>query len=65
MAEASILALCVSVLEHVVDCHKDDLNLDKEWSLGVLMIHKNISFLPKFRHLYVPYFHLYIYFRAP
>jgi len=56
MAEANILALCVSVLEHVVDCHKEDLDLDKEWSVGVLMIHKNI--LPKFRHLYVPYFHI-------
>ena len=49
-----------SVLEHVVDCHKDDLNLDKEWNVQMLMeslIDRNISFLPKFRLLYVSHYH--------
>ena len=26
-----------SVLEHIVDHHKEELNLDKEWNVGVLM----------------------------
>jgi len=41
----------VSLLEHVVDCHKDYLNLDIKWNVGVLMerlIDRNISFLLKF-----------------
>ena len=49
-----------TVLEHVVDCHKNDLNLDKEWNVRVLMkrlTDRNISFLPKFRLLYVSHYH--------
>ena len=45
-----------SVLEHVVDHHREEPNLDKEWNVGVLMRtlkERNISFLPKFRKLYV------------
>ena len=50
-----IHAIAVSVLEHVVDRHKEDLDLDKNWNVGVLLKHieKNISFLPKFRNLHV------------
>ena len=64
MTEANILAPYlrslnpylqnVSVLEHAVDCHKDDL------------IDRDISFLPKFRHLLGCYhLYLFVYFRAP
>ena len=42
-----------SVLEHVVDYHRD---VDVHWNVGVLMnrlMDRTISFLPKFRNLHV------------
>ena len=45
-----------SVLEHIVDQHREDLNLDRGCTVEVVMrrlIELNISFLPKFRKLYV------------
>ena len=47
-----------SVLEHMVDHHRREINLDRDCTEGVLMgrlIDLNISFLPKFRNLYVLY----------
>ena len=45
-----------SVLRHMVDHHRREINLDRDCTEGVLMgrlIYLNISFLPKFRNLYV------------
>lgn len=49
-----------SVLKHMVDHHRREINLDRDCTEGVLMgrvidLDLNISFLPKFRNLYVLY----------
>ena len=47
-----------TVKEHIMEYHKPNLNLEQNWTVEDLMKklrELNISFLPKFRKLYVLY----------